>query len=238
MTSGMLFINMLGRGRGVSRQCTRTHLALCGFALTLLVWAPQWSFGQCTNNPNTNPCYFINFNPQYLDLVLGSETPPGSTGILGSTGTLELIANYGANPILMAPGGGVVGIGTQAPCTSSPSTCLLSVAGGIYAEEVVVNSSGSDYVFDPNYKLQPLSEVAAYIEKNHHLPDIPAAEKMQKDGLSVGDVETKLLAKIEELTLHMIQQEKENQQLRERITRLEKNTAVPSGSSTTPTDAK
>jgi hypothetical protein len=79
----------------------------------------------------------------------------------------------------------------------------------------------SDYVFDVSYRPQPLSEVAAYIQANHHLPDIPAAKEIQSKGADLGDMQAKLLAKVEELTLYMIDAERENRDLRDRIARLE-----------------
>jgi hypothetical protein len=114
---------------------------------------------------------------------------------------------------------GNVGIGTTNP------QHLLHVAGTIGAEEVLITPSGADYVFEPGYRLLPLSDVAAYIEANHHLPDIPSAAEGKEKGVGVGEMESKLLAKIEELTLHMIRQEKENQELRDRIARLETGVA-------------
>jgi len=125
------------------------------------------------------------------------------------------------------PRPGNVGIGTTNP------QHLLHVAGTIGAEEVLVTSTGADYVFEPGYRLKPLSEVASYIEANHHLPDIPSADEVKQKGMGVGDMEAKLLAKVEELTLHLIQQEKDNNALRdqnrdlqERMARLEAKTAT------------
>ncbi len=111
---------------------------------------------------------------------------------------------------------GNVGIGTTNP------QHLLQVAGTIGAEEVLVTSTGADYVFEPDYRLRPLSEIAGYVEANHHLPDIPSADEMKQKGIGVGEMQAKLLAKIEELTLHMIEQEKEIESLRERLARPEK----------------
>jgi hypothetical protein len=72
-------------------------------------------------------------------------------------------------------------------------------------------------VFDKNYKLMPLDQLEKYISDNRHLPEIPSAEAMEKDGMGLGDLQTKLLAKIEELTLHLIEQnnrlEKQNQEI-------------------------
>jgi hypothetical protein len=122
--------------------------------------------------------------------------------------------------------GGPIGLGVAAPtCTGATKTCMLAVAGAISSQEVIVTTSGADYVFDPSYRLAPLTEVADYIEANHHLPEIPAASDMSQNGVSVGDLQSKLLAKIEELTLHMIEAEKENRQLRERVAKLEAGAA-------------
>jgi hypothetical protein len=100
-------------------------------------------------------------------------------------------------------------------CTNSqaPSGCKLSVAGAIQAYDVTVNNTWADYVFDSDYRLAPLTEVADYIKDHHHLPDIPSAEEVQQKGVSVGDMQAKLLAKIEELTLYMIQAEERNNRL-------------------------
>jgi len=84
-------------------------------------------------------------------------------------------------------------------------------------------------VFKPDYHLSQLSEVAAYIKENHHLPDIPSEAEVKDKGLSLGEMQAKLLAKVEELTLHMIQAQKENQELRERIAKLESASAEPGG---------
>jgi hypothetical protein len=105
---------------------------------------------------------------------------------------------------------------------------LLQVAGTIGAEEVIVSSTGSDFVFQPGYRLSPLREVAKYIGENHHLPGIPSAAEVKEKGVSLGEMQTKLLAKVEELTLHMIQEherndrlEQQNRELQERIAHLE-----------------
>jgi hypothetical protein len=114
---------------------------------------------------------------------------------------------------------GNVGIGTTNP------TSKLSVNGTIQAKEVVVNTGWSDYVFHPAYRLKPLTEVAAYIRRNHHLPGIPSEAEVRENGVSLGEMQSKLLAKIEELTLHTIQLDQQNRELQARIARLEGRTA-------------
>ncbi|MBC8054613.1 MAG: hypothetical protein H7Y13_16255 [Sphingobacteriaceae bacterium] len=104
---------------------------------------------------------------------------------------------------------GKVGIGTTSP------DMTLTVKGKIHAEEVKVdlNVPGPDYVFEKNYDLKSLDEVEKYISANKHLPEIPSAKTMEKEGISMGDMQMKLLQKVEELTLYIIDQNKRaNQQ--------------------------
>ncbi|MBS1659589.1 MAG: hypothetical protein JST68_00920, partial [Bacteroidetes bacterium] len=102
-------------------------------------------------------------------------------------------------------GNGTVGIGS--PTGSFPNLSYkLDVAGTAHATKVVVTAGGADYVFDSTYRLAPLAEVADSIRSNHHLPGIASASQMQKEGVDLGDNQTRLLAKIEELTLYMLQQ--------------------------------
>jgi hypothetical protein len=98
---------------------------------------------------------------------------------------------------------GNLGIGTTNP------THKLAVNGTIKAKEVIVETTGwSDYVFADDYALQPLAEVEAHIKTNKHLPGIPSATEVAAQGVSIGDMQARLLAKIEELTLYQIAQEK------------------------------
>jgi hypothetical protein len=90
----------------------------------------------------------------------------------------------------------------------------LSVDGRIRANEVKVYSGWADYVFESDYELMPLSEVEAFIAQNGHLPGLPSAAQVAEQGVDVGETQAKLLEKIEELTLHLIRLEKENEVLK------------------------
>ena len=128
--------------------------------------------------------------------------------MVGVSGWAGLSLYTGDTERLRITNGGNVGIGATNPQQK------LSVNGTIGAREVVVTSSGwSDYVFRPGYRLRPLSEVALYIKEKHQLPDIPTESEVKENGISVGEMQAKLLAKIEELTLHMIKSEERNQDL-------------------------
>ena len=110
---------------------------------------------------------------------------------------------------------GTVGIGTVAPCASltSPPNCKLAVNGAIEAKEVVVDTGWSDYVFDPAYKLATLSEVSEFVGRNHHLPRILTAKEAMRTGVNLGAMRAQLLAKIEELTLHLIEGDRRMREL-------------------------
>lgn len=84
----------------------------------------------------------------------------------------------------------------------------FEVLGTIRAEEIVVETGWSDYVFEDGYDLMSLQEVEAYIGSNGHLPGIPSAKEIEANGVSLGESQAKLLEKIEELTLYLIDQQK------------------------------
>ena len=112
---------------------------------------------------------------------------------------------------------GNVGIGT-----TSPGSFKLAVEGKIGAWEVVVTTEGwADFVFEPNYNLMPLKELNTYIKANKHLPEIPTTAEVKENGISVGEMNAKLLQKIEELTLHTIKQQELIETLLQRVENLE-----------------
>jgi len=80
----------------------------------------------------------------------------------------------------------------------------------------------SDFVFKSDYQLRSLKEVETFINENGHLPDIPSDEEVITNGVNVGEIQSKLLQKIEELTLYLIEMEKNNELLKNKVISLEK----------------
>jgi hypothetical protein len=158
---------------------------------------------------------------------LSSETSQGTSnirmGVLNGTPRVILDAQ-GASPFqidnnagqlrIFNPGtvrmvinaNGNVGIGTTIP------DATLTVNGQIHSTEVKVTTTvpAPDYVFEKDYTLPSLDQVKTYIEENKHLPEVPSAKEMEKNGVQLGEMNMLLLKKIEELTLYVIELKKEN----------------------------
>lgn len=101
--------------------------------------------------------------------------------------------------------------------SSVPSSYKLAVNGNILSKEIVVQSAWADYVFDENYRVPELKDVEKFIGQNKHLPGIPSATDIETNGLKVGDVQTKMMAKIEELTLYIISLNKKIEALESKV---------------------
>jgi len=151
-------------------------------------------------------------------------------GDLNSSNSTFDIQHYNGNDIRFLQSGteqlrilasnGNVGIGTSNP------DYKLTVNGSIHAKEVRVdlNVPGPDYVFANDYKLPSLEEIKNYIDENKHLPEVPSAAAMEKNGVQLGEMNMLLLKKIEELTLYVIElkkrdetQQKEIEELKNKI---------------------
>jgi hypothetical protein len=106
--------------------------------------------------------------------------------------------------------------------TSNPGSFKLAVNGKIWTQEVNVQMTnpGPDYVFEKDYDLLSLYELERYVNQNKHLPEVPSAKEMEKDGLNLKEMNLILLKKMEEMTLHLINQEKKISSLQHQIENL------------------
>lgn len=129
------------------------------------------------------------------------------------------VRGFGSNLLLGTNQQDVVSIFSNATVGIGVSTTggyKLAVNGDIKARKLrITQTDWSDYVFEPDYVLKPLSEVEAFIQKNKHLPEVPSAKQVAKNGLDLGETQALLLKKIEELTLYVIELKKEINQLKE-----------------------
>ncbi len=139
-------------------------------------------------SPENGNIYIGNFN--------GATSASNFGNITGASVKMYILQN------------GNVGIGTMNP------TYKLSVNGNVRSKEVIVESNWADYVFQDDYELPSLKETEKFIQQNKHLPGIPSAKEIQENGLAVGELQTKMMAKIEELTLHIIALEKKIEALK------------------------
>ncbi|MXV50405.1 hypothetical protein GS399_05420 [Pedobacter sp. HMF7647] len=154
-------------------------------------------FGQKSNLDD-----FISGSGRNLQVTSGW----GNTLLLGS----PEFNQYGGKVII--PGGNV-GIGTLNP------DAKLAVKGTLHASEVKVDLyvPVPDYVFNEDYDLRPLASVRSYIDANRHLPEIPSAAEIEKNGMNVGEMNMLLLKKVEELTLYVLELKKENEDQNKKI---------------------
>jgi len=113
---------------------------------------------------------------------------------------------------------------------SSADNYTLFVGAGILTEHCRValqtSASWSDYVFNKDYKLKSVSDLKEYVNKNHHLPGVPSAEEVAKNGIDVAQMDAKLLEKIEELTLYIIQMKNEINGLHEQVNNLKQSNST------------
>jgi len=165
------------------------------------VWRP---FGSASND------FFLDVEPgtRILRTRNWNAANPNikATGIHTGTGKFE----------------GNVSIGVWSHNNTADSA-KLSVGGKIRAEEIVVKlqTDWADYVFEDDYHLRSLEDVEQHIEQNGHLPGIPSANQIEEEGLSIASTQVLMMQKIEELTLYMIEQDKEISRLNAKIDSLE-----------------
>ncbi|MFN0213576.1 MAG: hypothetical protein ACKVT2_04920 [Saprospiraceae bacterium] len=148
------------------------------------------------------------------------QSPNNNTFLLNvnDNGDLQFRGDGGNLAMIIGDQTGAVGINTS----TVPAGYQLAVNGRVICEElrVQLSSQWGDYVFSDDYNLMPLEELEKSIQVNKHLPGIPSAAQIEKDGIAVGEMQTKMMVKIEELTLYMIQLKKENEALKLEIEKI------------------
>jgi hypothetical protein len=165
--------------------------------------------------------------PDFERMAITSDGDVG-IGILQPEEKLHVLGNAWIDGDVRASG--KVKIGSQRIKSSSSyySDHALSVDGTIVTNELVVTELSEhwenwpDYVFEKDYDLLSLDELDSFIKHEKHLPGIPTAEQVRTEGLKVGDMQAKLLKKIEELTLYVIELKNENTEMKQQIDQLKK----------------
>jgi len=165
-------------------------------------------FGIGTNNP-LGPLQVYGGNAYLWGLNIGYGT---STAVITTdVGNKPISFQLGGTEYARISANGNLLIGQ----TSQVNTAYkLDVAGTIRTQKMVVNSNGADFIFDSTYRLLSLPAIEKYINEHHHLPGVASARQMQEEGLEVSNSQTMLLSKVEELTLYIIQQNKEIEALK------------------------
>lgn len=148
------------------------------------------------------------YRAQAENFIITNERDMGNIKFVTKNSTLH----WSSQVRMFIDKSGNVGIGTETP------DARLAVNGLIHAKEVLVDLVGwPDYVFENKYKLKTLEEVENFIEINGHLPSVPSAAEVEEYGVNLGEMNKILLEKVEELTLYMIQMDKELKSLREEL---------------------
>lgn len=177
--------------------------------------------------------YFNQTNDR-ASLYLGNETDHYISAVHGKG--ISLSTYNAQDALVIEQGSGKVNIGgrfTDSPPTNNPEGYKLAVNGGVLAREFYVTEAfwdgtnpWPDFVFEQGYKLQSLEELKAFVSKNHHLPDVPSAEEVERQGFNMAKMDAILLQKVEELTLYLLevnekleQLEQENIELRQQLNR-------------------
>lgn len=193
-----------------------SEMGKVGFSLTtennaLLTNGKETSFQISSGSAQRSSLWLTNDLTGGFGLMLNSDNMTG--GIFFDQTNPKPVISFSANK---------VGIGIEPVASSKYS---LFVKGGIITEELLIKLESSgwyDEVFDENYNLPSLKEVEKYVRENRHLPDIPSAEEVGKNGLEIGEFNALLLKKVEELTLYAIDQQKKIDALQTAVNNLNK----------------
>ena len=165
--------------------------------------------GSFTNAAGTKFHRYRGSANSFTNGYIGQAYADGEWGLDFRVENQTSVSNATQSRMFIKPNGNI-GIGT-----TDTKGFKLGVDGKIAATEVKIATyaNWSDFVFENEYNLPTLKEVEQHIKEKGHLKDIPSAEEVEKDGFFLGDMNSKLLQKIEELTLYTIDQQKEIEEL-------------------------
>jgi len=223
--------NMRVKGNGSVGIGTNAPV-IGGLVVNKIVGNTNAVFGANTTGVSIQSSYpGIGFNTYYNggSFMIGS----GGAGYIGvdPTNSKIILSNTGGNAAAGTPTflqdkmwieyDGTVSLGSSnlgAENASLGTGYKLKVYGKIISEEVRVQlkSAWPDYVFEKDYKKLSLNELEQFVKENKHLPNVPTAKEIEKDGQHLGEIQLKLLEKVEELTLYVIELKKEIDNLRKK----------------------
>ncbi|PWV56391.1 hypothetical protein [Chitinophaga sp. S165] len=171
-----------------------------------------------TNSPNVKVSIY---GPNDNDAAISLQSAVNSRFYIQQGGQYLKLGGTAPN------GDGAINIsnnGSVAIGTTTAGSYKLAVKGSIGAMRVKVSQADwADFVFEPEYHLPSLTDMEAYIKEHRHLPDVPSAKEVSAKGLDLGEMNKILLQKIEELTLHLIEQDKMLRTQKEQINQLTKS---------------
>ena len=190
-------------GRNIDPNSRYSGAVSAKFAVSQSLWSDAWRNAPLVMRVERTG----STNTDYTLLSVGHDTK-------------EMFVVKGNGKVEIGDGTGNAA-GRRLP-VSPDNDYLLSVDGKVVSREFVVtaNSEWADYVFADDYALMPLEKLRGYIKEHHRLPDVPPAAEVEQRGINIGDMQTVMLKKIEELTLYMLELKSENQELQQQLNAL------------------
>ncbi len=215
----MVLLNNGNVGIGTTDPAAQLHVKTANFYALRLEGAQALQTFNHTNGEQyaylrawtTNPTNAAGYHGLELGVPPAVYNAPGKHLMFSTNDALRMVILNDGN----------VGIGTINP------THKLAVNGTIRAKELIVETGWADFVFAKNYRLRPLREVERFIQTHHHLPDVASASTIQQQGVAIADATTKLMQKVEELTLYAIRQDKELRRMQQQLNAVSRSRVAP-----------
>jgi len=196
-------------------------------AASLEIKTTDYIFGYSTiggvtfDNNNVTSLQIFNSDAPQLSRIPPNPYVPGNTNDIVTVWKTSYNGSFSNRKLVAITADGKLRIGQQA-ANGLYANYKLSVDGDMIAKRCVIQTtSWADFVFAPDYALPSLSDVELFIKQNKHLPGIPSEAEVKENGIDMGNMDKVLLQKVEELTLYMIELQKENAKLKEKVEHLE-----------------